>query len=716
MKPRRTSGLRALTTARGGHSRASSNAILKACLLLLTLAVGGGAASADSGHDLWLRMKKSDREPKVTPAKTLEKSAVVKTAVKELKEYWHGGDITMETHCGKPACQDKRTESRDKGKALLNSDDGYSITRREDGTVGITASNDRGLLYGAYALLRMQQTGKELAAGEELSSHPSASLRILNHWDNPDGTIERGYSGHSIFWKPGSTADISIIKEYGRANASIGINATVLNNVNAKPAMLGKEKLRETQRIADALRPYGIRVFLAVNFASPKALGKLPTADPLDPAVRKWWQRKAEEIYRMIPDFGGFLVKANSEGEPGPMDYGRSHAEGANMLAKALKPFGGIVMWRAFVYSPQGGDRASQAYNEFVPLDGSFDDNVVLQIKNGPIDFQPREPVSPAFFGMKRTDIMPEFQITQEYTGESIHTCFLASMWREFFDVMKLNAVGFDAIAAVANIGDSRNWCGSDMAQANWYAFGRMAWDASLTPKAIAEEWLKQTYSTEKPFVEAVSRLLCLSHEATVRYMMPLGLHHIFAGGHHYGPEPWCDPEGWREDWKPKYYHRADTCGIGFNRTDGRDGSQNTLQYPDSLYYIYNKVETCPEQLLLWFHHVPWTHRMHSGETLWEALCHTYDQGVREAEAFSTVWKAMRHYVDAERHEAQQKLFDRQAKDAWWWRDACLLYFQQFSRQPLPLDCPKPRHSLTDLMSYKLVMDNYTTADIDKLP
>ncbi len=552
------------------------------------------------------------------------------------------------------------------------------------------------------------------------------TLRLLNHWDNPDGTIERGYAGRSIFWKPDGVADLDIVREYGRANASIGINGTVLNNVNAKPLMLSKAKLKETKRIADALRPYGIKVYLSVNFASPKALGGLPTADPLDRRVGEWWKRKVKEIYRLIPDFGGFLVKANSEGEPGPMDYGRTHADGANMLADALRPYGGIVMWRAFVYNPSGGDRASQAYDEFMPLDGKFRDNVIIQIKNGPIDFQPREPLSPLFFAMKKTKMMVEVQITQEYTGESIHTCFapfsplLAPPGGRTIAAAsspsgEQEGGGIIGIAGVANIGDSRDWCGSEMAQANWYAFGRMAAEPSVSKETIAREWLGKTFTADTAFVNPMTRVLMLSHDAVVRYMMPLGLHHIFAGGHHYGPEPWCNPEGWREDWKPRYYHQASAEGIGFNRTTN-GGSGNTRQYPDNLYNIYNNVETCPEQFLLWFHHLPWTYRMHSGETLWDALCHQYDQGVREAEAFAKVWKDMRPYVESRRHGAQQRLFDRQAKDAWWWRDACLLYFQQFSCLPLPLDSPLPRHSLDSLMRYHLDMDNYSTADIDKLP
>lgn len=589
------------------------------------------------------------------------------------------------------------------------------------------------LAFALSALSCMAQGGHDLwlkpadkvEAGTAGKDSPY-TLRLLNHWDNPDGTIERGYAGRSIFWKPDGVADLDIVREYGRANASIGINGTVLNNVNAKPLMLSKAKLKETKRIADALRPYGIKVYLSVNFASPKALGGLPTADPLDRRVGEWWKRKVKEIYRLIPDFGGFLVKANSEGEPGPMDYGRTHADGANMLADALRPYGGIVMWRAFVYNPSGGDRASQAYDEFMPLDGKFRDNVIIQIKNGPIDFQPREPLSPLFFAMKKTKMMVEVQITQEYTGESIHTCFapfsplLSPPRRRTIAAAsspsgEQEGGGIIGIAGVANIGDSRDWCGSEMAQANWYAFGRMAAEPSVSKETVAREWLGKTFTADTAFVNPMTRVLMLSHDAVVRYMMPLGLHHIFAGGHHYGPEPWCNPEGWREDWKPRYYHQASADGIGFNRTTN-GGSGNTRQYPDNLYNIYNNVETCPEQFLLWFHHLPWTYRLHSGETLWDALCHQYDQGVREAEAFAKIWKGMRPYVESNRHGAQQRLFDRQAKDAWWWRDACLLYFQQFSRLPLPLDSPLPRHSLDSLMRYHLDMDNYSTADIDRLP
>lgn len=676
---------------------------MKKLYLTLLLLLGVSLTKAEDGHSLWLRMSKNDVSANVS-VQGVKKSAVVTTATNELKQYWKGGQVNLSLT----------------GKST---DDTYSIGN-DNGIITVTSATENGLLYGAYTLLRLQQTGETVKA---MTDSPTSNLRILNHWDNPNGTVERGFSGKSIFWKEGGQADLEIVKEYGRACASVGINATVLNNVNAKPLMLDSKKLAETKRIADALRPYGIRVFLSINFATPKVIGGLETADPLDKKVVAWWNKKCAEIYKMIPDFGGFLVKANSEGEPGPMDYGRNHADGANMLADALnkgfeavkhssntpKP---IVMWRAFVYSPKGTDRASQAYDEFMPLDGQFRENVIIQVKNGPIDFQPREPVSPLFFSMQKTPVMPEFQITQEYTGESIHTCFLASMWKEFFDTVKgyANVKKYDAVAGVANVGDMKDWCGSDMTQVNWYAFGRMAWNDAIAPQQIADEWLKMTYTTEKAFVEPMTDVLMESREAVVRYMMPLGLHHIFAGGHHYGPEPWCDPRGWREDWKPKYYHKADKAGLGFDRS--MNGSQNVRQYPDALFNIYNKVETCPEQFLLWFHHVPWTHKMHNGETLWEALCHTYDQGVRQAEAFARVWEQMKPYVDAERYEAQKLNFDRQAKDAWWWRDACLLYFQQFSGMKLPLDCPAPRYKFEDLQKYNLPIDNYTRAPFDKLP
>ena len=558
-------------------------------------------------------------------------------------------------------------------------------------------------------------------------------LRLLNHWDNPDGTIERGYAGRSIWkWEEIPTgkkpmpADLKKrYEEYARINQAYGINGTVLNNVNAKPMMLSRAMLQKTAKIADILRPYGIKVYLSINFASPKALGDLTTADPLDAKVQTWWKKKADEIYKLIPDFGGFLVKANSEGEPGPMDYGRTHVDGANMLAAALQPHGGIVMWRAFVYSAKGGDRANQAYEEFIGFDGMFSDNVIIQIKNGPIDFQPREPVSPLFFALKKTKMMVEFQITQEYTGGSIQTCFLAPMWREFFDTLNMieDRQPLVGVAGVANIGDADNWTANDLAMANWYAFGRMANDSEASSKDIAEDFLRENYSSDPRFVIPIAQLLVKSREAVVDYMMPLGLHHIFAGGHHYGPEPWCNPKGWREDWLPRFYHRADSIGIGFNRTDheepclaGYEGSNNVGQYPEPLRTLYNNIATCPENLLLWFHHAGWNHTMSNGLSLWDNLCYCYDRGVSQAQDFVATWKSIKPYIDEERYKRQLTRFERQAKDAQWWRDACVLYFQTFSNRPLPPDSPKPMHSLEELMKYHHDIDNYTSAPIELLP
>ena len=562
--------------------------------------------------------------------------------------------------------------------------------------------------------------------------NPSSSLVLLNHWDNPDGTVERGYAGHSIWrWEELPDSVSPRYAEYARACASIGINGTVLNNVNAKPIMLTSAMLTKAAVIARELRPYGIRVFLSVNFATPQALGELPTADPLDSRVGEWWKQKVAEIYALIPDFGGFLVKANSEGEPGPMDFGRTHADGANMLADALAPYGGIVMWRAFVYAPNSPDRACQAYDEFMPLDGHFRDNVILQVKNGPVDFQPREPLSPLFFSMKHTRVMPELQITQEYLGQSIHTVFLAVQWSEFFKSLlaspKSSPEGEDfkspllqegkgeAIAGVANIGDDTNWCGSDMAQANWYAFGRLAQDPTLSPAQIAREWLTKTFTADPRFVEPMTDVLLRSYEAAVDYMMPMGLHHLFAWGHHYGPEPWCSPRGARPDWTPPYYHRADSLGIGFDRT--LQGSGAVAQYGDSLCALYNDPLTCPEEYILWFHHLPWTFTRPDWkdaeghpQNLWQRLCWHYDRGVREAEYALGVWQKMKPYVDNLRYERQLQRFRQQAMDARWWRDACLLYFATFSRQPLPADSPAPTHTLDSLMRFHLPISNYEPA------
>ena len=690
--------------------------------LMLLMAVWSVAAPKnEDGSRLWLRMEKTGTAASVTGVKC--------TAMTELQSYWQGGPVVLKRKAkGMPA-------------------DAYAI-KCEGGKIVITASNDAGLLYGAFHLLRLQQTG-QATTGLDIREQPAYDLRILNHWDNPNGTVERGFAGRSIFWiengklkneKDATRSESSIfnlqssiLKQYARANASIGINGAVLNNVNAKPEALATENLKKVKVIADQLRPYGIRVYLSINFASPIKVGGLKTADPLDADVINWWKDKVNEIYQLVPDFGGFLVKANSEGEPGPQDFGRTHADGANMLGKVLKPHKGIVMWRAFVYAPQSPDRANQACLEFMPLDGQFDDNVIIQIKNGPVDFQPREPYSPLFTSMQKTAMMVEFQITQEYLGAANHLVYLAPMWKEFFGWVK--PASLKAMAGVANIGDDTNWCGHHFAQSNWYAFGRLAWNPALTSEQIAEEWLRQTFSltpapspkgegskyikdgnvAEKEITplalwrgaggEALLRMMLDSREACVSYMMPLGIHHIFAGTHHYGPEPWYSPKGLRADWTPPYYHRADSIGLGFDRT--LTGSANVKQYPEELCRLYNDINTCPENLLAWFHHVPWDHKMKSGRTFWDELCHKYDDGVHQARHFLAVWDAVQPYVDSQRFDEVQRKLRIQARDAEWWRDACLLYFQTFSQRPIPQDMEHPVHNLDEMMQFRIPISMY---------
>jgi len=598
--------------------------------------------------------------------------------------------------------------------------DGFMIKDTPDGRK-VMAKTEIGAMYGTYALQRLERTGK--AGGElDIREEPSYERRILNHWDNLDNTVERGYAGWSI-WHWGEPVPVELIKEYARLNASVGINGSVLNNVNATPEMLRRDYLERVAEIADIMRPYGIRVYLSVNFSSPAQLGGLLDSDPLRPEVQKWWADKVAEIYGLIPDFGGFLVKANSEGLPGPQDFGRTHADGANMLADALKPFDGIVMWRAFVYSPKSSDRACQAYDEFAPLDGQFRDNVLIQIKNGPVDFQPREPFSPLFGHMPNTQMMAEFQITQEYLGFSNHLVYLIPLFKECLDsdtyckgegstiaditTGKLypDVYNTTAIAGVANIGRDENWCGHHFAQSSWYGFGRMAWDVTLTAEEIAQEWLEQTFTSDPDFVEPVLDMMMTSREAAVDYMMPLGFHHIFAWTHHYGPEPWCDIPGARADWLPKYYHKADAEGVGFDRT--RNGSGNVDQYHEPLASLYNSIETCPEELLLWFHHVPWTHRMSSGRTLWDEICHRYDRGVKKVREYQAVWEQAKPYVEAERWEAVRAKLEIQESDARWWRDACVQYFGEFSGMPVPADVEQPERPLEELKKIKLDMKHH---------
>jgi alpha-glucuronidase len=663
---------------------------------------------AEDGHDLWLRGHNSGRVNVICS----HRSVTLELAKAELEAFWQGEpDASVNlTFIDDPLLQN----------------DGFKISPSE-----IQSKTDAGILYGVYEMLRRQRTGQAL---DNEIFNPSYERRLLNHWDNMDGTVERGYAGFSIFWRDGEDSllvtddDKTMWREYARANASIGINGAAINNVNASPLILTPDYLLRVKAIADELRPFGLRIYLSVKFSSPSLIGGLETSDPLEPEVQKWWFEKVKEIYALIPDFGGLLVKANSEGQPGPQDFCRTHADGANMLAEALAPFDGIVMWRAFVYSPSDEDRAKQAYNEFMPLDGRFRDNVIIQVKNGPIDFQPREPFSPLFASMNKTAVMPELQITQEYLGHSTHLVFLSPMWEEFLhsDTFKkgrgstvarctdgtLVEQKHSAIAGVSNIGRDRNWCGHLFAQANWYAFGRLAWDNTLSSEQIADEWIKLTFQQiladpaaatnlsndwTDGFLKPVKKMMLTSREAAVNYMMPLGLHHIFAAHHHYGPGPWWAPKGMRKDWTPPYYHQADSSGLGFDRTPS--GSNATSQYHEPLRSRYNDVVTCPEDLLLWFHHVAWDYKMNSGRTLWDELCYRYDTGVLQVRQFQKDWDRMEPYLDAERFAHVQSKLRNQSRHAQIWKDACLLYFQQFSRQPIPYDIERPVHDLENLIN-----------------
>lgn len=657
---------------------------------------------AENGHDLWLRNK----NPLPVNIVCAKNSATLSIARQELQQGWQG----------KAGATVTLTILKKEDKIIKG--DGFKLSESN-----IQANTELGILYGVYELLRRQQAGESIQENE--ISNPSYQFRILNHWDNLDGTIERGYAGKSIFWRKENSFvatddDKKLWKEYARANASIGINGAVLNNVNASPLILSGDYLNRVKAIAEVLRPYGIKTYLSVKFSSPALVGGLKTSDPLNAGVIKWWNQEVKEIYSLIPDFGGFLIKASSEGQPGPQDYGRTHAEGANMLADALKPYGGIVMWRAFVYSPNDKDRAKQAHNEFIPLDGQFRDNVIIQVKNGPIDFQPREPFSPLFGAMKKTSVMPEFQITQEYLGQSTHLVFLSPIWEECLqsDTYQEGAGStvarctdgnifhqkYTAIAGVSNIGLDTNWCGHDFAQANWYAFGRLAWNNHLKSEQIAGEWIKLTFnqtanvSTEwtDNFLKPVKQMMMDTREAAVNYMMPLGLHHIFAAEHHYGPGPWWAPKGMRADWTPPYYHKADSTGIGFDRT--KTGSDAVDQYHEPLASQLNDVATCPESLLLWFHHVLWNYTMKSGRTLWDELCYRYDEGVQQVRQFQKVWDKAQPYVDAERFTAVQRKLRAQTINAQLWKDACLQYFQQFSKMPVPYEIERPVNNLDDMI------------------
>jgi len=580
--------------------------------------------------------------------------------------------------------------------------------------IAIAANTDIGILYGIFEFLRLIQTESNISDLSIISS-PKIQFRLLNHWDNMNETVERGYAGESL-WRWFELPEYKRLryKDYARANASIGINGTVLNNVNASPLILSNEYLLRIAAIADVFRPYGIKVYLSVNFASPKDLDGISTADPLDSLVVDWWKKKINEIYNYIPDFGGFLVKANSEGLPGPLDYGCTHSDGANMLADALAPHGGIVMWRAFVYHPSNDDRAKQAYNEFVPLDGKFRKNVIIQVKNGPVDFQPREPFHPLFGAMTRTPVMPEFEITQEYLGFATHLVYLAPLFKEVLEsdtwvkgsgstVAKIidgSIFHYEltGMAGVSNIGSDRNWCGHPFGAANWYAFGRLAWDYSLTSESIAGEWIRMTFSNNPEKVNTISNIMLPSREAAVNYMTPLGLHYLMGQGHHFGPQPWLD-EAERPEWNSVYYHKADSIGIGFDRTI--TGSNALSQYSIPVRNKFSSLYSCPENLLLWFHHVGWTYKMKSGRTLWDELCYKYYSGVDTVRKMEKLWSSLENKIDEERFREVSAKLKIQEREATWWRDACVLYFQTFSKMPIPQDLEKPKTNLEELKKIK---------------
>ncbi|HVU98562.1 MAG TPA: alpha-glucuronidase family glycosyl hydrolase [Puia sp.] len=599
------------------------------------------------------------------------------------------------------------------------SPEGFTLRTAQKDIV-LTASTEKGILYGIFHFLRLLQTQQPIDH-LDITSNPTLPYRILDHWDNLNRRVERGYAGLSLWdWFTLPTYKDQRYTDYARANASIGINGTVLNNVNASPYILTPDWLEKAASLADIFRPYGIRVYLSVRFSSPMDIGGLHTADPLDPAVREWWRKKADEIYRYIPDFGGFLVKANSEGQPGPQNYGRTHADGANMLAEALEPHRGIVIWRAFVYSNETPeDRARQAYTEFKPLDGKFHKNVLLQVKNGPIDFQPREPFHPLFGAMPDTPLLLEVQLTQEYLGFSSHLVYLAPLFEECLDAdthqpWPSGSTGVPqtttpvsttirGMAGVANIGNDRNWCGHIFAQANWYAFGRLAWEtggkAAPYSAAIATEWIRQTFTNDPKVVDSIKEMMMASREIAVNYMTPLGLHHIMAYEHHYGPGPWL-ANAKRADWNPVYYHKADTAGVGFDRTP--TGSNALEQYAPGARSQWADSNACPDQWLLWWHHVSWNHRMHTGRTLWAELCRKYYAGVDSVRWMQRRWNALRPAIDPERWQQVDMRLAIQEKNAVEWRNACLLYFQTFSRQPLPETAERPDHTLEYYQQHKI--------------
>jgi alpha-glucuronidase len=706
------------------------------CLCTALQFFAAARAGAEDGYRLWLRYEPLPRRaislyrPVVTAVVVQGKSATLDIIRAELADGCSrllgqsvpvAGEVERDgaVVAGTPRSSPLIARLGWERELIALGPEGFRIRSVKSGAhfaTVIASSDEVGALYGAFHFLRLMQTLQPIYK-LDVNQKPGLRLRVLNHWDNLDGTVERGYAGRSLWdWNalPGKV-DARLL-DYARANASIGINGSVLNNVNASAESLSNEYLLKTASIARAFRPYGLRVYLSARFSAPIELGGLKTADPLDPEVIAWWKKKADEIYRLIPDFGGFLVKANSEGQPGPRTYNRSHADGANMLAAALSPHGGVVMWRAFVYDAKPGyDRAAAAYDNLQPFDGQFAGNVLLQVKNGPVDFQPREPFHPLFGAMPRTQLMPELQITQEYLGFSNHLVFLAPMWREFLDSDtfargrgstitkvvdgRLYGQALTGISGVANTGSDRNWTGHHFAQSNWYAFGRLAWAPSISSERIADEWIQMTLTHDARAVKTIKRLMLESHEAAVDYMTPLGLHHLMWTGHHYGPQPWWDKEP-RPDWNPVYYHRADERGLGFDRT--ATGSNAVAQYHKPVRDRFANLSTCPEKYLLWFHHVPWDYRVRRGRKLWDELALHYQRGVDWVRRARAGWERVAHSIDPERHAAVAGKMLVQERDAAWWRDACLLYFQTFSKQRLPAGVEPPRKTLREYMATSL--------------
>ncbi|MEW2920897.1 alpha-glucuronidase family glycosyl hydrolase [Muricauda sp. ANG21] len=698
------------------------------------LFVSFASFSMSNGYELWLNYTKVMDQNLLTEYRSKIQSVYLKgsgethAAIKKELKMGLGGLLDTEVvfhkynGTGNQLIVSKYNELPQELKGNFNMDDlsgeGYNIKTvqlKNASYVVVTSNADIGLLYGTFNFLRLLQMNSSLS-NLDITEIPKVDIRVLNHWDNLDRTIERGFAGFSIWnWHtlPGFIDQRYI--DYARANASVGINGTVLTNVNANALILTPQYLEKVKALAEVFRPYGIKVYLTARFSAPIEIGGLETADPLDANVIQWWKDKAKEIYTMIPDFGGFLVKANSEGQPGPQNYGRSHLDGANLMADALEPYGGLVIWRAFVYSEHDPtDRAKQAYSEFLPEDGKFKGNVLLQVKNGAIDFQPREPFHPLFGAMPNTPVMMEFQITKEYLGFATHLVFLPKLFEEVLQsdtyrkgkgslVAKvidgsLNNKKLTGMAGVSNVGNDINWTGHPFGQADWYGFGRLAWNPYMTSENIADEWLRLTFSNDEKFVQPVKQMMIESREAVVNYMNPLGLHHIFDTGHHYGPGPWVNNLS-RPEWNPVYYHKADSEGIGFDRT--RTGSDALSQYAPEVEKMFTDLETCPEEYLLWFHHLPWDYTLKNGRTLWDGLGLKYQEGVDQVRGMIKTWKTMEPYVDKNRHHQVSMLLNIQLKEAIWWKDACMLYFQTFSKMEFPKEMEAPKHTLEYYKSLK---------------